>query len=124
MKENRRIIFSGGRNLKEEVAIDVRLNMWKDTVKSYRDMETWNGVNEDVPPITKYEDFVASLKTNKEINGLLQFVKELVLPILEKKQDLIVKKVLELLDVKYGRIRIEVVEYCIKDWVQFREEHY
>ena len=34
IKGNRRIIFPGGRNPKEEAAIDVRLNMWLDTVKS------------------------------------------------------------------------------------------
>ena len=35
-----------------------------------KQIETWNEVNEDVPTNTKYQDFVESLKTNKDITGL------------------------------------------------------
>ena len=52
-----------------------------------KQIETWNKVkvNEDVPPNTKYQDFVESLKVNKDIQGLLRFVGEHVLPVLEMK---------------------------------------
>ena len=71
------------------------------TLETYiKQVETWNEVNEDVPTNTKYQDFVESLKTNKEIKGLLRFVGDHVLPVLEKKQDQTVKRVLELLNVK------------------------
>merc|ERR1712030_63092 len=69
----------------------------------------------------KYQDFVENLKLNKDIKGLPRFVGEHVLPVLEKKQDHNVKKVLELLDVKYGRTRIGKVEECLKDWLEFKE---
>ena len=46
------------------------------------------------------------------------------MPVLEKKQDQTVKKVIELLDVKYGRTRIEKVEECVKDWLEFKEEQF
>ena len=49
-----------------------------------KQIETWDEVNEDVPPITKYQDFVESLKTNKEIQGLPWLVGEHMLPVLEK----------------------------------------
>ena len=75
----------------------------------FKQIETWNEVNEDVPPNTKYQNFVESLKTKKEIKGLPHFVVEYVLSVLEKRQDQIVKKVIELLNVKYGRT-------CIKKW--------
>ena len=35
-----------------------------------KQIETWNEVNEDVPTNTKYQDFIESLKTNKEVKGL------------------------------------------------------
>ena len=74
------------------------------TLETYvKQVETWNDVNEDIPSNTKYQDFVEELKTNKEIRGLPRFVAEHILPVLGKKQDQTVKRVLELLDVKYGR---------------------
>ena len=86
------------------------------TLETYiKQVETWNDVNEDVPSNTKYQDFVEGLKTNKEIRGLPRFIVEHILPVLEKKQDQTVKRVLELLDVKYGCTRIEKIEECVSD---------
>ena len=95
------------------------------TLETYvKQVETWNDVNEDVPSNTKYQDFVEGLKTNKEIRGLPRFVAEHILPVLEKKQDQTVKKVLELLDVKYGRTQIKKIEECVRDWLEFKEERF
>ena len=41
---------------------------------------------------------------------------------LEKKQDQSVKRVLELLDVKYGRTQIEMIEEGVTDGLEFRED--
>ena len=93
------------------------------TLETYvKQVETWNDVNEDVPSNTKYQDFVEGLKTNKEIKDLPRFVAEHILPVLEKKQDQTVKKMLELLDVKYGWTQIKKIEECVKDWLEFKEE--
>ena len=70
-----------------------------------KQLETWNEIKEDVPEFAKSYDFIESLKSNKEIKGLPRYVAEHVLPVLEKKVDQKIKKVLELLDVKYGRTR-------------------
>ena len=43
---------------------------------------------------------------------------------MDKIRDQTVKKVLELLDVKYGRTRIKKVEDCVKDWLEFKEEQF
>ena len=75
-----------------------------------KQIETWNEVNEDVPLNTKYQDFVESLKVNKDIQGLPKFVGKHVLPVLERKQDQLVKRVLEILQTKYGRTRMEKIE--------------
>ena len=68
-----------------------------------KQLETWSEVNQDVPMNTNYQDFVENLKLNKDIKGLLWFVGEHVLPVLEKKKDKTVKKVIELLNAKYRR---------------------
>ena len=44
MKSNRRIIFPSGRPTKEETVMSVRLQMWMDLVKKYREEETKDGV--------------------------------------------------------------------------------
>ena len=54
---------------------------------------------------TKYQDIVENLKLNQDIRGLPGIVGEHVLPVLEKKQDQTIRKVIELLDVKYGRTK-------------------
>ena len=68
-----------------------------------KQLETWTEINEYVPMYVKYQDLIESLKLNKDIISLPRFVGEHVLSVLEKKTDQTVKKVFEVLDVKYGR---------------------
>ena len=44
MKSNRRIIFPTGRPPKEEAVMNVRYQMWMDSVRRYREKETEDGV--------------------------------------------------------------------------------
>ena len=44
MKGNRRVIFLSGRPPKEETVLDVRLQIWMESVRSYRATETVDGV--------------------------------------------------------------------------------
>ena len=69
-------------------------------------------INEVIPDFIKYHNFMESLKTNKDIKDLPQYVEQ-VLPVLEKKQDQKIKKALELLKVKYGRSRKEKMVCCL-----------
>ena len=45
-----------------------------------------------------------------------------VLMVLENKHDQQVRKVLELVNLKYGRSLLEKVEECFQDWIEFKEE--
>ena len=81
-------------------------------------------INEEIPEVIKYHDLVESLKLNKDIKDLPRYVGEHVLPVLEKKQDQTIKKVLELLEVKYGRSRTGKIKECVKDILIFREDQY
>ena len=56
------------------------------------------------PEGVKYPDLVESHKTNKEIKGLPKYIGEHILPILENNGEQIIKRVLEILSIKYGRI--------------------
>ena len=67
--------------------------------------QTQTEINYDIPEFIKLQD----LKCNQEIKGLPQYVREHVIPVLEKKTDQTIKQVLELLDLKYGQTRTEKV---------------
>ena len=65
-----------------------------------------------------------SLKTNKEIKRLQKYVGEHILPVLEVVEEQTIKKVLEILTLKYGCTRVEMVEDFIDDWSKFKDDHY
>ena len=81
-------------------------------------------VLEEIPEHVKYADLVESLKTNKDIKGLQKYVGEHILPILESKDDQTIKKVLEILTLKYGRTRVEKIEDFMDDWTKFKDDQY
>ena len=72
----------------------------------------------------KYLELIEELKKNKEIKGLQRFLADHILPVVLKKEDQNVKKVVALLNERYGRTRIEKVEEAIDDLFKFREDNY
>ena len=70
-----------------------------------KQLTTWREINEDVPEYVKYHDLIEEIKKNKDIKGVQRYVTEHILPVLIKKTDQTVDKVIELLDTKYGRSR-------------------
>ena len=85
---------------------------------------TWTGINEVVPEYVKFHDLIKELTKNKDIKGLQRYVVEHIIPVTIKKTDQTIDKVIELLDMKYGRSRTEKVEEVIEDYLKFREDQY
>ena len=81
-------------------------------------------INKEIPEFIKYNHLMESLKSNKDIKDLPRYIGEHVLLVLEKKQENMIKKVLELLEVKYGRSRTEKIEECVEDILKFKEDQY
>ena len=65
-----------------------------------KQLRTLTEINDDIPEFVKSDDFIESLKNNKEGKGLPWYVAEYMLPVVEKKLDQTVEKVFGLLDVK------------------------
>ena len=65
-----------------------------------------------------------SLQANKEIKGPPKYVGEHTLPILDKKTDQKMKRVLEILSLKYGRTRTENIEDFMEDWMKFGDDQF
>ena len=87
-----------------------------------KQLKTRLEINEDVPEYVKYHDLIEELKRNKKIKGLQRYVADHILPVLIKKTDQTVDKVVGHLDGKYGRSRTEKVKEAIEDHFKFRED--
>ena len=81
-----------------------------------KQLTTWQQINEDIPEFGKYHELIEELKRNKEIKGLQKFLADHILPVIETKEDQNVKKVVTLLNERYGRTRTEKVEEAIDDY--------
>ena len=80
--------------------------------------------NKDMPEAAKYQDIIETLKMNKEIEGLSKYIGEHVVGKLDTINKQTVKNLIELLDIKYGRTRLEELEELMEDWIKFNfNEH-
>ena len=95
------------------------------TLETYiKQIQSWSDVLEEIPEHVKYADLIEILKTNTQIKGLPKYIGEHVLPVLETKVDQTLKKVLEILILKYGCTRVEMIEDFMEDWSNFKDYQY
>merc|ERR1711867_174902 len=86
------------------------------SLKTYvKQLTTWQEINEDIPEFAKYHELIEELKKNKEIKELHKFLADHILPVILKKDDQNVKKVIAISNERYGRTRTEKVEEVIED---------
>ena len=89
-----------------------------------KQLTTWQEINEDIPEFAKYHELIEELKKNKDIKGLQKFLADHILPVILNKNDQNVKKVISLLNERYGRTQTEKVEEAIEDLFKFREDQF
>ena len=65
---------------------------------------------------------IEELQKNKEIKGLHKFLADNIILVILTKNDQNVKKVINLLNERYGRTRTKKVEEAIEDLFRFRED--
>ena len=82
-------------------------------------LEVWMETNKDIGEGIKYQDVIESLKNNKEIVGLQQYVAEHIMTKLDMVEKQKVKQITELLKLRYGRTRIEELEVLMEDRIKF-----
>merc|ERR1712098_54115 len=89
-----------------------------------KSIEVWMENNKDMPENSKYNEIIELLKMNKDIEGLALYIGEHVVGKLDTIEKQIVKELIELLNTKYGRTRLEELEEIIEDWIKFNfNEH-
>ena len=77
-----------------------------------------------MPEHSKYNEIIESLKMNKEIEGLSLYIGEHVVGKLDTVEKQTVKGLIELLNTKYGRTRLEELEEIMHDWIKFNFNEY
>ena len=83
-----------------------------------KSLQVWMEMNKDLSEAVRYQDVIESLKMNKEIEGLAQYVGEHVIGRLDTIEKQKVKEIVELLKLKYGRTRMEELEELMEDWIR------
>ena len=68
-----------------------------------KQLTTWQEINEDLPEFAKYHELIEELKRNKDIKGLQKFLADHILLVIVSKNYQNVKKVISLLNERYGR---------------------
>ena len=83
----------------------------KMSLKTYeKALEVWLSKNWDMSVNAKFHEVVESLKVNKEVKGLAEYVAVYILPVLDMEGKQTVKEVYGKLKEKYGKTRMEEVE--------------
>ena len=97
---------------------DVTLEMFE------RQLDIWKMSNVNVPENTQFKDLKESLKTNKEIGGLLKYVSGhvLTIPITLVKQT--IKEVADCFKERFERTRLEQMEELLSEYIKFRDNDY
>ena len=86
-----------------------------------KQLTTWQEINEDLPEFAKYHELIDELKKQGHKRVAEVFFRP-YLPLIQTKSDQNVKKVITLLNERYGRTRTEKVEEVIEDLFKFRED--
>ena len=93
--------------------------------KAYRkSIEVWEQNNQDMPEPARYQEVIESLKQNKNIEGLASYTGEHIVGKLDTTETQTIKEILQLLDTKYGRTRLEELEELMEEWIKFNFNKY
>ena len=84
----------------------------------------WVENNKDISEAVRYQDVIESLKTNKDIEGLAIYTGEHIVGKLDTTEAQTIKELLQQLDIKYGRTRLEELEELMEEWVKFNFNEY
>ena len=77
-----------------------------------------------MPEPARYQEVIESMKQNKNIEGLAKYTGEHIVGKLDTTETQTIKEILKLLDIKYGRTRLEELEELMEDWIKFNfNEH-
>ena len=91
-------------------------------LKTYiKTLQVWMEQNKDVNKNEKYHEVMESLKMNKEIVGLSDYVVTYILPELDTVENKKVEEIVSKLQKRYGKTRLEEVEEIMENGHNLKE---
>merc|ERR1712115_24163 len=106
-------ILSGNKDRPNKLVKPAKVPSWSKGMKLEvyeKSLQVWMEMNKDLSEAVRYQDVIELLKVNKEIEGLAKYVGEHVIGKLDTIEKQKVKEIIELLNFKYGRTRLEELE--------------
>merc|ERR1712112_579788 len=93
--------------------------------KAYKkSIEVWEQNNKDMPEPARYQEVIESIKQNNDIEDLARYAGEHIVGTLDTAERQNIKEILKLLDIKFGRTRLEELEELMEEWIKFNfNEH-
>ena len=80
-----------------------------------KQMDIWKASNAYVMESTLFQDFVESLKRNKDIRGLQKYFSEYIITTLNTVNKQVIKEVLDCLKDTFGQTRLEQLEELVTE---------
>ena len=111
-------IMSGNKDRPNKLVKPAKVPSWSKGMKLEvyeKSLQVWMEMNKDLSEAVRYQDVIESLKVNKEIEGLAKYIGEHVIGKLDTIEKQKVKEIIELLNLKYGRTRLEKLEELMED---------
>ena len=72
-------------------------------------------ISTDVPENSQFQNLLESMKLNKEIKVFTKYLSEHVLTTLDNIEKQKIKEVIECLEIRYGRMRLQKLEKLVSD---------
>merc|ERR1711867_356823 len=127
LKNMTEAIINGNKDRPNKLVKPAKVPSWSKGMKldAYKkSIEVWMEMNKDLSEAVRYQDVIESMKMNKDIEGLAKYIGVHVIGKLDTIEKQKLKGIIELLDLKYGRTRLEKLEKLMEDWIKFNfNEH-
>merc|ERR1711889_37524 len=120
-------IVNGNNERPNKLVKPTKVPSWSTGMKyqAYKkSIEVWEQNNQDMPEPARYQEVIESMKQNKDIEGLARYTGEHIVGKLDTTEAQTIKELLQQLDIKYGRTRLEELEELMEEWIEFNfNEH-
>ena len=85
-----------------------------------KQISRWSDNEKEVTEVEKYHELIEELKKNKEINGLSVYVNDQIIETCNDETDQTIKRILDVLKIKYGRTELEKMELLWDSLINFK----
>ena len=120
-------VLQGNENRTEKIVKPEKVPVWTQKMELEtwkKTLEVWIQQKREFGENVRFHKVMESLKVNKEVIGLAEYVATYVLPVLDTVEKQTVQQIMDKLEERYGKTRLEQVEEMVMEWMQFKPDDY